>query len=227
MLHPAWVLLSICSLHFTLSLPFTPGPQSANHSLHFTLTRLYKKRKQRQSGLSTYADQSHIDSDKVKSVTYPEDGWSTSWKNFQMSESVTASEEFVTTMYKNLENPRIELRGHCWFNFCSEKQCKCHNRSSPLSRLCLDNGRRSAPIDSQRQISILFQNDKEITRASPSHLCIANMWPSVPHLMLWIRDGPFASVWERLNAHTQSFMSLNWRHVLIPIPSWKNKWRWM
>ena len=28
-LHPAWVLLSVCSLHFTLSLHFTPGPQSA------------------------------------------------------------------------------------------------------------------------------------------------------------------------------------------------------
>ena len=28
-LHPACVLLSVCSLHFTLSLQFTPGPQSA------------------------------------------------------------------------------------------------------------------------------------------------------------------------------------------------------
>ena len=30
---PACVLLSVCSLHFTLSLHFTPGPQSAVHSL--------------------------------------------------------------------------------------------------------------------------------------------------------------------------------------------------
>ena len=29
---PACVLLSVCSLHFTLSLHFTPGPQSAVHS---------------------------------------------------------------------------------------------------------------------------------------------------------------------------------------------------
>ena len=28
-LHPACVSLSVCSLHFTLSLHFTPGPQSA------------------------------------------------------------------------------------------------------------------------------------------------------------------------------------------------------
>ena len=28
-LHPACVLLSVCSLHFTLSLRFTPSPQSA------------------------------------------------------------------------------------------------------------------------------------------------------------------------------------------------------
>ena len=35
---PACVLLSVCSLHFTLSLHFTPGPQSAVRSLHFTLT---------------------------------------------------------------------------------------------------------------------------------------------------------------------------------------------
>ena len=31
-LHPAWVLLSVCSLHFT------PGPQSVVCSLRFTLT---------------------------------------------------------------------------------------------------------------------------------------------------------------------------------------------
>ena len=42
---PACVLLSVCSLHFTLSLHFTPGPQSAVRSpqsavrsLAFTLT---------------------------------------------------------------------------------------------------------------------------------------------------------------------------------------------
>ena len=42
---PACVLLSVCSLHFTLSLHFTPGPQSAVRSLQsavrslaFTLT---------------------------------------------------------------------------------------------------------------------------------------------------------------------------------------------
>ena len=35
---PACVLLSVCSLHFTLSLHFTPGPQSAVRSLRFTLT---------------------------------------------------------------------------------------------------------------------------------------------------------------------------------------------
>ena len=34
---PACVLLSVCSLHFTLSLHFTPGPQSAVCSLRFTL----------------------------------------------------------------------------------------------------------------------------------------------------------------------------------------------
>ena len=36
----ACVLLSVCSLHFALSLRFTPGPQSAVHtvrSLYFTL----------------------------------------------------------------------------------------------------------------------------------------------------------------------------------------------
>ena len=37
-LHPACVLLSVCSLHFTLSLQFTPGPPSAVRSLRFTLT---------------------------------------------------------------------------------------------------------------------------------------------------------------------------------------------
>ena len=36
--NPACVLLSVCGLHFTLSLHFTPGPQSAVHSLRFTLT---------------------------------------------------------------------------------------------------------------------------------------------------------------------------------------------
>ena len=35
---PACVLLSVCSLHFTLSLHFTPSPQSAVRSLSFTLT---------------------------------------------------------------------------------------------------------------------------------------------------------------------------------------------
>ena len=35
---PACVLLLVCSLHFTLSLHFTPGPQSAVRSLGFTLT---------------------------------------------------------------------------------------------------------------------------------------------------------------------------------------------
>ena len=35
---PTCVLLLVCSLHFTHSLHFTPGPQSAVHSLHFTLT---------------------------------------------------------------------------------------------------------------------------------------------------------------------------------------------
>jgi len=38
-------LLSVCSLHFTHSLHFTPGLQSAARSLHFTLTestRIYK-----------------------------------------------------------------------------------------------------------------------------------------------------------------------------------------
>ena len=35
-LHPACVLLSVCSLHFTLSQHFTPGPQSAVRSLFFT-----------------------------------------------------------------------------------------------------------------------------------------------------------------------------------------------
>ena len=39
-LHPTCVLLSVCSLHFTLtlSLHFTPGLQSAVRSLRFTLT---------------------------------------------------------------------------------------------------------------------------------------------------------------------------------------------
>ena len=35
---PACVLLLVCSLHFTHSLHFTPGPQSAVRSLRFTLT---------------------------------------------------------------------------------------------------------------------------------------------------------------------------------------------
>ena len=35
---PACVLLSVCSLHFTHSLHFTPGLQSAVRSLRFTLT---------------------------------------------------------------------------------------------------------------------------------------------------------------------------------------------
>ena len=35
---PACVLLLFCSLHFTHSLHFTPGPQSAVRSLRFTLT---------------------------------------------------------------------------------------------------------------------------------------------------------------------------------------------
>ena len=35
---PVCILLSVCSLHFTLSLHFTPGPQSAVRSLRFTLT---------------------------------------------------------------------------------------------------------------------------------------------------------------------------------------------
>ena len=35
---PACVLLSVCSLHFTLRLHFTPSPQSAVRSLAFTLT---------------------------------------------------------------------------------------------------------------------------------------------------------------------------------------------
>ena len=35
---PACVLLLVCSLHFTLSLHFTPGPQSAVRSLRLTLT---------------------------------------------------------------------------------------------------------------------------------------------------------------------------------------------
>ena len=37
-LHPACILLSICNLHFTLSLHFAPGWQSAVRSLCFTLT---------------------------------------------------------------------------------------------------------------------------------------------------------------------------------------------
>ena len=37
---PVCILLSVCSLHFTLSLHFTPGPQSAVRSLRFTLTVL-------------------------------------------------------------------------------------------------------------------------------------------------------------------------------------------
>ena len=35
---PACVLLLVCSLHFTHSLHFIPGPQSAVRSLRFTLT---------------------------------------------------------------------------------------------------------------------------------------------------------------------------------------------
>ena len=35
---PACVLLTVCSLHFTLSLHFTPGPQSAVRSQSLTLT---------------------------------------------------------------------------------------------------------------------------------------------------------------------------------------------
>ena len=35
---PACILISVCSLHFTLSLHFTPGPQSAVRSLRYTLT---------------------------------------------------------------------------------------------------------------------------------------------------------------------------------------------
>ena len=38
---PACVLLSVCSLHCTLSLNFTPVPQSAVRSLHFTLTNSF------------------------------------------------------------------------------------------------------------------------------------------------------------------------------------------
>ena len=37
-MHPACVLLSVCSLNFTLSRHFTPGPQSAVRSLRVTLT---------------------------------------------------------------------------------------------------------------------------------------------------------------------------------------------
>ena len=37
-LHLACILLSVCSLHFTLTLHFIPGPQSAVRSLRFTLT---------------------------------------------------------------------------------------------------------------------------------------------------------------------------------------------
>ena len=40
---------------------------------------LYTKRKRRRSGLSgASADQSHIDDESFKNVTYPENGWSTS-----------------------------------------------------------------------------------------------------------------------------------------------------
>ena len=35
---PVYILLSVCSLYFTLSLHFIPGPQSAVRSLRFTLT---------------------------------------------------------------------------------------------------------------------------------------------------------------------------------------------
>ena len=38
---PACILLLVCSLHFTHSLHFTPGPQSAVRSLRFTLTDLH------------------------------------------------------------------------------------------------------------------------------------------------------------------------------------------
>ena len=36
----ACILLLVCSLHFTHSLHFTPGPQSTVRSLRFTLTVL-------------------------------------------------------------------------------------------------------------------------------------------------------------------------------------------
>ena len=38
---PACILLSVCSRHFTRSLHFTPGPQSAVRSLRFTLTAFF------------------------------------------------------------------------------------------------------------------------------------------------------------------------------------------
>ena len=39
---PACVLLSVCSLHFTHSLHFTPGPQSAVYALHWPITKQSK-----------------------------------------------------------------------------------------------------------------------------------------------------------------------------------------
>ena len=39
-MHPACVLLSVCSLHFTLSLHFTPGPQSAFYTDRLTVADL-------------------------------------------------------------------------------------------------------------------------------------------------------------------------------------------
>ena len=39
----ACILLSVCSLHFTLSLHFTPGPQSAVCSLQSALYTDHKK----------------------------------------------------------------------------------------------------------------------------------------------------------------------------------------